>query len=152
MAFCPEHRKWDQNVQFTPLSETTSIPTPFICGVPPPPGVRSVMFDYRTNRTTVRPTGFDWVRLIYRSVSFDWLRRVKLVSPLMPTTKFWHHLVDVFFSHSRSIFSVLHVQYMLTFRTWGHPGLRKWNSDMFIGRFIFSNFVLNHVVDRSQLP
>ena len=33
-AFCPEHPKWE----FTPLSETKSIPTPFICGVPPPPG------------------------------------------------------------------------------------------------------------------
>ena len=28
--------KWDQNPKFTPLSETTSIPTPFICGVPFP--------------------------------------------------------------------------------------------------------------------
>ena len=36
MAFCPEHPKWDQNPEFTPLSETTSIPTPFIRGVPPP--------------------------------------------------------------------------------------------------------------------
>ena len=35
MAFCSEHPKWDQNPKFTPLSETTSIPTPFICGVPP---------------------------------------------------------------------------------------------------------------------
>ena len=35
MAFCPEHPKWDQNPKFTPLSTTTSIPTPFICGVPP---------------------------------------------------------------------------------------------------------------------
>ena len=38
MAFCPEHPKWDQNLKLTPLSETTSIPTPFICGFPPPPG------------------------------------------------------------------------------------------------------------------
>ena len=38
MAFCPEHPKWDQNPKFTPLSETTSIPTPFICGVPPTKG------------------------------------------------------------------------------------------------------------------
>ena len=38
MAFCPEHPKWDQNPKFIPLSETTSIPTPFIWGVPPPPG------------------------------------------------------------------------------------------------------------------
>ena len=37
MAFCPEHPKWDQNPKFTPLSETTSIPTTFICRVPPPP-------------------------------------------------------------------------------------------------------------------
>ena len=35
-AFCPEHPKWDQNLKFTPLSETTSIPTPFICRVPLP--------------------------------------------------------------------------------------------------------------------
>ena len=38
IAFCLEHSKWDQNPKFTPLSEMTSIPTPFICGVPPPPG------------------------------------------------------------------------------------------------------------------
>ena len=36
MAFCPEHPKWDQNPKFTPLSETTSIPIPFICVVLPP--------------------------------------------------------------------------------------------------------------------
>ena len=35
MAVCPEHPMWDQNPIFTPLSETTSIPTPFICGVHP---------------------------------------------------------------------------------------------------------------------
>ena len=34
MAFCSEHPKWDQNPKFTPLSETTSIPTLFISGVP----------------------------------------------------------------------------------------------------------------------
>ena len=37
MAFCPEHPKWDQNPKFTPLSETTSIPTLFIWRVPPSP-------------------------------------------------------------------------------------------------------------------
>ena len=37
MAFCLEHPKWDQKPKFTPLSETTSIPTPFTCGVSPPP-------------------------------------------------------------------------------------------------------------------
>ena len=30
MAFCPEHPKWDQNPKFTPLSETTSFPAPFL--------------------------------------------------------------------------------------------------------------------------
>ena len=41
MAFCPEHPKWHQNPRFTPLSETTIITTPFICGVHPlpPPGI-----------------------------------------------------------------------------------------------------------------
>ena len=38
MAFCLKHPKWDQNPKFTPLSETTSIPTHFIGGVPPSPG------------------------------------------------------------------------------------------------------------------
>ena len=33
--FCQEHPERDQNPKFTPLSETTSIPTPFIYGVPP---------------------------------------------------------------------------------------------------------------------
>ena len=37
MAFCPEHSKWGQNPKFTPISATTSIPTPFLCSVPPPP-------------------------------------------------------------------------------------------------------------------
>ena len=43
MAFWPEHPEWAQNPIFTPLSETTSIPTPFICGVPSPPGLETQM-------------------------------------------------------------------------------------------------------------
>ena len=35
MVFCPEHLKQDQNLKFTPLSETTSIPAPFIWESPP---------------------------------------------------------------------------------------------------------------------
>ena len=35
MAFYSKHPKWQQNPKFTPLSETTSIPIPFISGVPP---------------------------------------------------------------------------------------------------------------------
>ena len=42
MVFCPEHPKRDQNLKFTPLSETTSIP-PFHMGVPPLPGVLSAL-------------------------------------------------------------------------------------------------------------
>ena len=37
MVFCPEHPKRDQNLKFTPLSETTSIPVPFLWESPPPP-------------------------------------------------------------------------------------------------------------------
>ena len=31
----------------------------------------SIIFDYRTNQTTIRPIGFDWGRMIFGSVSFD---------------------------------------------------------------------------------
>ena len=41
MVIYPEHPKWDQNLKFTPPSETTSIPAPFICEFPfPPPGLQ----------------------------------------------------------------------------------------------------------------
>ena len=42
VAFPPENLKRDQNLQFTPLSETTSIPITFIwesASPPPPPGL-----------------------------------------------------------------------------------------------------------------
>ena len=35
MVFCADHPKRDQNLKFTPLSETTSIPAPFIWEFPP---------------------------------------------------------------------------------------------------------------------
>ena len=38
MVFCPEHPKRDQNLKFTLISETTSIPASFIWKFPPPPG------------------------------------------------------------------------------------------------------------------
>ena len=41
MVFCPEHAKQHQNLKFTPLSETTSIPAPFIWE-PPPPGFQQI--------------------------------------------------------------------------------------------------------------
>ena len=36
MVFCPEHPKRDQNLKFTLISETTSIPASFIWKPPPP--------------------------------------------------------------------------------------------------------------------
>ena len=36
MVFCPEHPKRDQNLKFTLISETTSIPASFIWKSPPP--------------------------------------------------------------------------------------------------------------------
>ena len=45
MVFCPEHLKRDQNLKFTPLSdlsETTSIPAPFIWESPPPGNYKDV--------------------------------------------------------------------------------------------------------------
>ena len=37
MVFYPEHPKRDQNLKFTPLSETTSIPAQFLWESPPQP-------------------------------------------------------------------------------------------------------------------
>ena len=68
MAFCPEHPKWDQNPKFTPLSETTSIPTPFIYGVPPP-GDRSVLkitFKILHNITLLFCHSFQVIMILYQ--------------------------------------------------------------------------------------
>ena len=64
MVFCPEDPKWDQNLKFTPLSETTSIPTPFICGVPPPPSAGSQLPDAlspKRNKNYYVAVGSIWV-------------------------------------------------------------------------------------------
>ena len=43
MSFYPEHPKRNQNQKFTPLSETTSIPTFFISvRIPPPPPTQNL--------------------------------------------------------------------------------------------------------------
>ena len=39
--FCYEHPKRDQTPKFTPISETTGIPAPFIWDPPPPPAFTS---------------------------------------------------------------------------------------------------------------
>ena len=54
MAFCPEHPKWDQNPKFIPLSETTSIHTHFIRGVPPARGSLTIyILWFRSGHTQV---------------------------------------------------------------------------------------------------
>ena len=73
MAFCPEHRKWDQNVQFTPLSETTSIPTPFICGVPPPrefDQLCSITEPIEQQSDRLGSIEFDWYIVRFRSIDY----------------------------------------------------------------------------------
>ena len=71
MAFCSEHPKWDQNPKFTPLSETTSIPTPFICGVPPPPGKLNKPAFYGESSIV-----FWRIRNAYRRVPVDLMVRL----------------------------------------------------------------------------
>ena len=51
LAFLPENPKRDQNLQFTPLSETTSIPVTFIWETPPPPGMYTVSLSWLTEVT-----------------------------------------------------------------------------------------------------
>ena len=45
MVFCPEQPKRDQNLKFTPLSETTSILAPFIWESPPRTSAAEVLRD-----------------------------------------------------------------------------------------------------------
>ena len=54
MALRPEHPKWDQNPKFTPLSETTSIPTPFIWGVPPGYALSGIVHTAKQRDHTMR--------------------------------------------------------------------------------------------------
>ena len=73
MAFCPEHPKWDQNPRFTPLSETTSIPTTFICGVPPP-GDYNVLHLYSAlikllSLSKSIDQSFNWINLLFKSIT-----------------------------------------------------------------------------------
>ena len=66
-AFCPEHPKYDQIPKFTPLSETTSIPTPFIFGVLPPPGqeTRQGRYSWRQKGKFCCPVTFEtWYKTI----------------------------------------------------------------------------------------
>ena len=70
MAFCPEHSKCDQNAKFTPLRETTRIPTPFICVVPPPGKVSKPAFYGESSIVVCR------IRNAYRRVPVDLMVRL----------------------------------------------------------------------------
>ena len=59
LAFCPEHPKWDQNPKFTPPSETTSIPTPFICWVHPAGVTHGNVHTQRLHFRALRPCDQD---------------------------------------------------------------------------------------------
>ena len=84
MAFCPEHPKWDQNPKFTPLSETTSISTPFICGVPPP-GDRSVL------KITFKILHNITLLFCYAFMVFWFFISLNLLLPLPPYFSAWGH-------------------------------------------------------------
>ena len=51
-VFCYEHPKWDQNPKFTPISETTSIPAPFIWEPPPSPALHFGIYTRRISSCT----------------------------------------------------------------------------------------------------
>ena len=75
MACYPEHPKWDQNPKFTPLSETTSIPTPFICLVPPP-------------RASILAKG-NWHLFTFAFVQLKFVRRTHRYSATYSLTVSW---------------------------------------------------------------
>ena len=109
MAFCPEHSKWDQNPKFTPLSETTSIPTPFTCGVPLPGSLlaakdvsseRSQRFGPQ-NSTVMKRINVYMIKLVVMgfqmqnisSLSFSWSIIVQQQNSSV--LKFWRQIADV---------------------------------------------------------
>ena len=109
MAFCPEHSKWDQNPKFTPLSETTSIPTPFICGVLLPGSLlaakdvsseRSQRFGPQ-NSTVMKRINVYMIKLVVMgfqmknisSLSFSWSIIVQQQNSSV--LKFWRQIADV---------------------------------------------------------
>ena len=74
MVFCPEHPKQDQNLNFTPLSETTSILASFIGELPPPP----------------QPPGIQHCRKTLHS----WTKENRFVIQIQKT--FWRKLEPLF--------------------------------------------------------
>ena len=89
MTFCPEHPKWDHNPKFTPLSETTSIPTPFICRVPPRCYHSSIVLAINSSGWEKTPLLFIKMRIAFHvdhkftlifSFFFKWNGLLKMVN------------------------------------------------------------------------
>ena len=86
MAFCPEHPKWDQNLKFTSLSGTKSIPTPSICGVPPG-GIKQNHQEFRGLEWTVHGglwkiiiTNYETTKILDPSESDILIKKTFLIS------------------------------------------------------------------------
>ena len=99
MAFCPEHPKWDQTPKFTPLSETTSIPTPLICRVPPRCSHSSIVLAINSSGREKTPLLFIKMRIAFHvdhkftlifSFFFKWNGLLKMVNFFfLKTPKIW---------------------------------------------------------------
>ena len=65
--FCTEHPKRDHILKFTPLSETTSIPAPFIWESPPPPTPGPLPSDWSVFDMIIEGVNiFDEFRMLQR--------------------------------------------------------------------------------------
>ena len=100
MAFCPEHPQWDQNPKFTALSETTSIRTTFMCGVPlPPEGCQQRMLrDISFSKPEYKTLKNDRPPLLF-SNKYWWRPRERIVNK---TPRLWIPL-RLFFTRFRPI-------------------------------------------------
>ena len=70
MVFCPEHPKRDQTLKFTPLSETTSIPVPFLWESPPLQEWKVHIFVLSTQSCNVFQASHDFTNLTLWRVYF----------------------------------------------------------------------------------
>ena len=68
--FRPEHPKRNQNLKFTPLSETTSIPAPFILESPSPGAKMTVLADQ--NKCGMWGTGCNREQQIGQHIRGTW--------------------------------------------------------------------------------
>ena len=94
LTLCPEHPKRDQNLKFTPLSETTSFPVCFIwesAPPPPSPGLCSLIFRFSfRNSVVVLIAHFHKWQPLLHSFVFILIRPTALV---LKQIFFWNLLV-----------------------------------------------------------